>query len=233
MSTHQRYKGIRTGDVLLFTGSNIAQVGLKLAMGSEYIHVGIAVWLKTEEGNRLHSLEAGTFREHCAITNNRKSGARLVDIDLIMGHHTCVAYRPVKVVRDKEFYNKLKNFMKTWSVRRYCRPLRMISLQAGWRKDAGNKEVFCSELCAAWLYECGCIPYSLYNIHPPHSATPQTFAGLSTISTTLFGGEDIRIIHKTEEHDIHRNKASGLLLCTLLILFVLIMVVALVEKQRR
>ena len=202
-------------------------------MGSEYVHVGIAVWLKTDEGNRLHSLESGTFREHCAVTNGRKSGARLVDIDLIMGHHTTVAYRPVHIQRNNEFYLLLKEFMKEWSVRRYCRPLRMITLQSGIRRDPGNKEVFCSELCAAWLYRCGAIPEYLYAVHPPHSASPQTFSCDSSISRELFNGEPIRIVHKTDDHDVVEGNAGVLLVSTLFIAFVLYLVIALVRRDAR
>jgi hypothetical protein len=184
---HRVYAGVRTGDVLLFSGWNVTQQLLRLVTRCEYTHVGIAVWLRTDDGPRLHSLEAGTWGVPCVLTGRDKKGARLCDVDLIMGHHTAMAYRRVEVVRDGQFYATLRAFMAEQVDRRYSRPWRVVALNGGLSDDAGSGEVFCSELCCAWLYRCGALPPALLAEYPPHRASPASFVHHSTVTSSLWG----------------------------------------------
>jgi hypothetical protein len=176
---HQKYATIKTGDILLFGGWNCAAMILRVSTQSEYTHAGIAIWLQTDNGRRLHCFEAGPCALQDVLSNGTpKRGCRLADIDLIMNYYTKVAVRKINVTRDNEFYAKLREFMIRYHPKSFRSMLKLAVLNAGLvgppHDDQGS--IYCSELCSNWLATIGALKEPILRDLPHHRTYPAAFS---------------------------------------------------------
>lgn len=219
MNNHVKYGSVKTGDILLFSGWNIAAVILRIGTASEYTHAGIAVWLNTNEGPRLHCFEAGPCPLPDILSKGKlKMGCRLANVDLIMNYYNRLAVRKININRDERFYDTLRAFMKEYHSRDFRSMFRLALLNGGLvgPPRQGDGSIFCSELCSTWLARIGLLKEPILRSVPHHLSSPAFLSHDFVYPSNAFSG-DTQIIDDENVEDIARTMISVTLIVSLLV----------------
>jgi hypothetical protein len=173
---YERYREVRTGDVMLFSSWSITSMITKAATWSEWTHAGIAVWLKTKRGRELYVFEAGTDAEYDALSGTHGSGCRLVNLVQIVGRYNKIAFRRVRAVRDGMF-ERLKEFMKEHKGIPFRPMIKLALLSSGISKKLPDDDgtIFCSELVSKWLLRSGAVSSAHFDSHPHCTMVPEFY----------------------------------------------------------
>jgi hypothetical protein len=197
-----QYKDIKTGDILLFSSWTLQALILRVGLWNEYSHSGIAVWLQTDEGTRLHVFEMSVINDSfCALKRGFASGCRLVDINQIVGNCSKICVRRLNIERDDDFYTKLNDLMMEYKDTQFENNyLRLALYNSGViqrpASDTSNS-IVCSQLCAIWLDKLGLIPKDIIADYPNYRATPPDFFNCNIYPETMFKGPPI-IVYDSE-----------------------------------
>jgi hypothetical protein len=213
---------IQTGDLLLFSNNSHVGVGIQLSTLSPWVHVGIAVWVSINEQFELFPNQNGVLRKrvgrskesqaqlYCFETNNNMlydrlsgrydDGGRLVLLENLAPKYSQIAWRPVKIDRTQEFYQRLWAFIETYSGTPYHRSkFRMVLSALDLHLDEfepGGNDVFCSQLVARYFQHFGLLRKDIpaYRFLPRHYAASdkgqhipdELFADAETVIYTNF-----------------------------------------------
>lgn len=191
MNSHGQYSGIRTGDLLLFSGWSIPSVLIRIGTYSQWTHGAIAVWLNTANGRQLYVYEAARVRDQpCALRRGETNvGCRLVHIDQVAHLYAKIAHRPVNVRRDDAFYATLRAFMRENQGKEVPKAfvhMYLVNVGLAKRTDADKHGVLCSELCSTWLERCGAVSSEYGAAHPHHLVSPAHLADDTRYPTGTF-----------------------------------------------
>ena len=215
MSTkHQQYAAIRTGDILFFSGWGRIALLLRTATGSIYTHTGIAVWLNTSDGRRLYTYDCGPLRRKDAMNpGTKKAGIRLVDIDFMLKGYSKLAYRSINVVRNKKFYDTLRNFMREYHHKEFRPSMQFLTMHVRSSKPEGDG-MYCTELCSTWLERLGLLTNQELQDKPHWKSTPGYMAAEDY--NIAFRGNTMVVFDEGHEENT-RNGIAGLLVLTLMV----------------
>lgn len=199
---------IKTGDVLLFSSWTLQSLVLRIGCGSEWSHAGIAVWLDTDQGRKLHVFEMSVIQDgYCALLKAYVSGCRLVDICQVIGNYAKICVRKLNIKRDKEFYEKLEILLNEYKGRQFQNNYIKLALyNSGLVKrpasDTDNS-IICSQLCAIWLDRLGLIPASVVNDYPHYRATPGNFFDCIIYPKCMFDGPPVVVYDNQMDNPIN------------------------------
>lgn len=216
---------IQTGDLLLFSNWSHSGLGVRLATASPWNHVGIAVWVRTQEQFELLAGEhqtlltrVGRAKEeppqlYCFETNNNvvydrltgrlDDGARLVALDTMLPRYTEVAWRPLRVERTQEFYQRLWAFIEEYSGHPYHQNKMRMVLSALHVHldpyDPPTPDLFCSQLVARYMQRFELLPLTeaAYTYLPSNFAsTDPPLRGVRKVPDDVFTAPEEVIYHK-------------------------------------
>lgn len=144
---------VKTGDILLFT--NEPKKGSLLIMTttqSIWVHVGIAVWSESSP-RRLLVFESTRGKvTQDELTGEVRRGVRLTDIRNLKYEYQAIHVRPIDIVRDSTFYQKLNEFIQLWKGGSYIDLIKIPFIPYTCFEDPG---VSCSELVARYFEYLG------------------------------------------------------------------------------
>jgi len=161
---------IRTGDVLLFSGSTTTAFLIKFFSSSKYNHMGIAVRLDdnkrvtNELTGRLFVLEINAIKRYDVISEKYTEGLALTDYDDVIKNYNDIYVRHIdeSYIRNN-FCQKIETFLKEHANVNYSSTLGpIIGVWLGCPLSGIKREkdeMFCSELSAYFYLDvCGRIP---------------------------------------------------------------------------
>lgn len=230
----------RTGDVVLMSNLNGYGSLIQTVTGFESNHTGIYVEIEvtrkvklpgSQDYTKVKRLIKGIFHSDCEprddeLTGRRKAGCQLVSLDSLKHDYAKLSYRPIKVVRDHQFYEKTVAFMLRYSEYEYdSRPLALIGAAMG--KETGEEldsSVFCSSLVAKYLMEIGLIPTCNSNLF-----SPGLFSSESKEFDPLFESKEI-LIYKNGEN--FQKSAVTFIFWLTIILFIFLILLGVMRKRR-
>lgn len=232
---------LRTGDIVLM--SNLDGYGplIQTITGFETNHTGIYVEVEvtrkiklpnSQDYTKVKRLIKGIFHSDCSprddeLTGRRKAGCQLVSLDEIKHSYAKVSYRPIKIKRDDQFYEKTVAFMMRYADHEYdSRPL--VLLGAGLGRETGdelNSSIFCSSLVAKYLMEIGLIQHCSSN-----RFSPGLFSSESGQFDHLFESKEI-LIHKSGEN--FQKSAVTFIFWLTITLFLFLILLGLLRRKRK
>tara|TARA_R100000750_G_scaffold62756_1_gene57831 strand:+ start:245 stop:949 length:705 start_codon:yes stop_codon:yes gene_type:complete len=161
---------IRTGDVLLFSGSTTTAFLIKFFSSSKYNHMGIAVRLDENKRvtlshtGKLHVLEINAISRYNVMTDKYTKGLALTDYDDIIKNYNDIYVRHMdRAYVRKNFCQKIEIFLKEHANVNYSSTLGpIIGVWLGcplFGIKREKDEMFCSELSAYFYLDvCGKMP---------------------------------------------------------------------------
>ena len=161
---------IRTGDVLLFSGSTTTAFLIKFFASSKYNHMGIAVRLDKNKRvtlkntGKLHVLEINAISRYDVMTEKYTKGLALTDYDDIIKNYNdiYVGHLDHTYIREN-FCQKIETFLEEHANVNYSSTLGpIIGVWLGCPFSGIKREkdeMFCSELSAYFYLDvCGKMP---------------------------------------------------------------------------
>lgn len=204
---------IKTGDLLLFSNWSHTGLSIKLATANQWNHVGIAVWLKASEvlnmvatgqsvkpvvtttrdqERELYCFETNNNAVYNRLTHKHECGSRLVSINVLKHNYTTIAWRPLNINREGDFYLKFWNFVQEYNDHpyhhnRFRMVLSTLNIYLD-KNEPDGKDTFCSQLVARYLQYFNLLP-----LEPPaYTYLPHHFAdGATKVPEVLFNIPEI------------------------------------------
>lgn len=174
---------IKTGDILAFQGSDRISRIIECYSRSELSHVGIAVWMKINEENRLFICESTNLNMVKAFEQGKfKRGCQFIALSQKLENFSGLAYwAKLKIplteeetqkilcwLTQKESSNVDYSYFKAIEAGLYNRNKFLqffINIFDKWfsnrREQFNMRKIFCSELCTAMLQQVERIPLSI------------------------------------------------------------------------
>lgn len=204
---------IKTGDLLLFSGIKHYSVNLQIALCSKYNHIGIALWIRTNEKYSMLDYENGQINlnefidndspsdlfvfessegsSYDLLTQKNKFGCRLVRLKDIIKYYDEISVRHINIERGPIFYERLNKLLEDYKNVDYdTSPFNLVLAPLGISVQENNKETFCSELVATYLYRIGLLPIIQEAKYPARYFLPKDFSEKSEkIPNNTFIGE--------------------------------------------
>lgn len=156
-------RSIRTGDILLFSGSGAISTFIKFFTGTKWNHVGMATWIKIYLTNGreiidLYCLELGSDYYTDLMTRKKVDGkVRLVRLANIAVMYDMISIRRLKFTRPVNFAAKFQEFALRHKGRKFPDATELMqSYMISAKKP--NKRVTCAQLTALMLDEMGVYP---------------------------------------------------------------------------
>jgi hypothetical protein len=147
--------GIKSGDVVLFSGSLLTATALKWGTGSRWNHAGIGVWIEngipTIDRGKLYIFEINTTPRYDIISGEYQAGIGFTDLDTTLEIYNTIGvrtmedlYRPQFTSNIIEFYNQNRDLQFNSNTMKFIR---------GWLGIEGDTDihedgVFCTEMMA-------------------------------------------------------------------------------------
>lgn len=217
------HETIRTGDILLFSGSGLISSGIKMFTKSSWNHVGMACWCDIEyfDGSRskeFFCFELGSQPFMDLMTRQIADRVvRLVRLADIASMYDMISYRRINVNRDHTWASRFERFMHKWKGTHFFSPMRLISnylFCAGCNKD----ETTCAMLAADMMHDMGVIKLNF----DPSQLNPDHFDGSSkAFDEKAFKGPD-RVIYRDARLINARLMFMGIILLVVIILLVIL-----------
>lgn len=192
---------IRTGDILLFSGSSFLSSGIKLFTTSIWCHVGIACWVKLYKNDGstevdLFCFELGSNNYTDLISREiMDKRVRLVRIGDIAIMYDIIAVRRLKFERKFSFPSDFKEFMIKWNGMAFPDFINLINafmLNSGY----SSKRVTCAHLIATFMDH--------FNIHKlnfdPSQLSPNHYSGSSRAFPEDIFRDDAEITIYKDDH---------------------------------
>ena len=214
-------KSIQTGDLLLFSNWSHSGLGVRLATASSWNHIGIAVWIRSRKtfellpGHdttlmlpigqvndnpvELYVFETNNNSVYDPLTSRISDGSRLVALSTLLGKYTHIAWRPLRLSRDVDYFTGLWKFIEEYSGQPYHKnKIRMIlsALEVHLdRVDPPGGDIFCSQLVARYLQRFGLLRTDV----PAYTFLPRHYAAADKsgkVPADIFLSEEIVIYSK-------------------------------------
>jgi len=220
---------VKTGDILLFSGSGFLSSGIKLFTASIWSHVGIACWVKLykDDGSSekdLFCFELGSNNYTDLISGKiLDKGVRLVRLGDIAVMYDIISVRRLKFERKLSFPNEFKNFMLEWNGVPFPDLLNLINatmIDGGYRTR--KRKVTCAHLVAVYM--------DYFHIHrlnfDPSQLMPEHYSGNSRAFP-----EDI--FEDDEEMTIYKDSHWARMRIFYAIIFVIIIIILALIKIKK
>jgi hypothetical protein len=171
--------GLRTGDIVLFSGKGLASAGIKRILGCAWSHVGLVV--HGAAGGRPLLLESTPCRDLVdVLTGERTGGVRLVGLrERFASFEGDIAVRRLDPALAPAQIEGLMVVLRRLHGRPYERDLfelmRSVSARVEWRQE-GLASLFCSELIAEILQAVGLLDDVGQGGRPSNEYTPHHFS---------------------------------------------------------
>jgi hypothetical protein len=155
--------GIKTGDIIFFSGNLLTGTVLKIMTSSKWNHVGIGVWLDngqvTLQTGQLYIFEINTTPRFDAIKKECSAGIGFSDIDFVLRIYNTIGVRPMDDEARSTFMARLLDFYHEYGYLQYN--TRFSKFIWGWLQqfyvtDVKKDGVFCTEmmaLCLSYIFE--------------------------------------------------------------------------------
>ncbi len=232
------YSNIKTGDILVFSGTENTSIFIKLGTQCVYNHIGIALWLKTNEnysvlsenegdikieefhdnsdGSDLFIFESSEGISYDILTQKTKFGCRIVRLKDTIKFYDKIAVRKLNIQKSDFFYNTLNNFINEYKDIDYDRsPFNLMLAPLGLSVGSSEKNTFCSELAAEYMYRLELFPDSQKILYPPKQFLPKDFVIKNKkVPQDAFDG-DIEVIYDRPSQNI---KTYGIFIILFLVL---------------
>lgn len=187
--------GLRTGDVLLFSGKGFASAGIKRILGCAWSHVGLVVRIAGSGGPLL--LESTPCRHLVdAITGRATGGVRLVCLsERLASFDGAIAVRRLDRALAPAQIERLMGVLRQLHGRPYERRWLELVLSVSDRVERSRENLsslFCSELIAEILQGIGLLDDVDHGGLPSNEYTPHHFSGAYDLRLKLgfaFGPE--------------------------------------------
>lgn len=217
------YQSIRTGDILLFSGSGLLSSAIKMFTKSTWNHIGMACWCELEhfDGSKssdFFCFELGSQPFMDLMTRQVVDKAvRLVRLADIANMYDMVSYRPINIHRDQSWPTRFERFMHKWKGIHFISALGLVKnylFSPGCRDD----ETTCAMLAARMLEEMGVTRLNF----DPSQLNPNHFSAESrAFDERLFRGAD-RVIYRDSRLINARLMFMGIILFVIIALLVVL-----------
>jgi hypothetical protein len=180
--------GLRTGDIMLFSGKGLASAGIKRILGCDWSHVGLVV--HGAMGDRPLLLESTPCRDLVdVLTGERTGGVRLVGLrERFASFDGDIAVRRLDPALAPAQIEGLMGVLRRLHGRPYERDLlelmRSVSARVEWRRE-GLASLFCSELIAEVLQGIGLLDDVGQGGRPSNEYTPRHFSSAHDLKLKL------------------------------------------------
>lgn len=214
-------ESVRTGDILIFGGTEITQVIIALLEGdiTACNHVSIAVRVDKLSGeiiygddviirdsreNLIMTFESSTGDEYCHLMKKVRSGTRLVVLDDILQKWYTQCYCvPIEVSRVPEFYIKTQQFFEMMKGLAYePSPISLTGTLARADFEPKQSSKICSEIAIEYLQYIGVAPKSIV----PASVLPIDFDKTrSDYLKNVKLGDPVLIFTRVDNKELHKS----------------------------
>jgi len=214
---------IRTGDILLFSGSGLVSSAIKMFTKSSWNHIGMACWCELEhfDGSKSHdffSFELGSQPFMDLMTRQIvDKGVRLVRLADIANMYDMISYRRINAHRDSTWSLRFERFMHRWKGTHFISILGLVKnylFSPGCEKG----ETTCAMLAADMLDEMKVVKLTF----DPSQLTPDHFSAQSkAFEDRIFKGQD-KVIYRDAKLINARLAFMGIILLVVIVLLVLL-----------
>lgn len=158
---NSRTFGIKSGDIVLLSGSLLTATLLKWATGSRWNHAGIGVWIKngipTIDSGELYILEINTAARYDIISNDFVTGTGFTHIDITLEMYNMLGVRTMDDSYRLEFISNVLHFHRNSSGLQFNSS--KMKFIRGWLGISGESDieedgVFCTEMMAMAYSYC-------------------------------------------------------------------------------
>lgn len=236
---------IETGDILLMKCNEGFSLFVRQIINSNWSHVAIAVWLKTNESydfvdnnielyentndnsnKDLFLFESSEGSSYDILTREIRFGCRLIRLRDVIKYYDQIAVRKVNLNRNKFYYDNLTKFIKSYKGVSYETSIvQFISNGLNLSISKPDGDLVCSDLVARYLKYFKLIP-DWYSIDfPTYSYAPNDFSAIEKgqnkgkLRPIIFKGDEI-MVYNFENEFIYTYGSYFLLLIILIILLV-------------
>jgi hypothetical protein len=222
---------IRTGDILLFSGSGFVSNVIKIFTISRWNHIGMACWCELKHKSGKTSVEFFCFElgsQPYTDLMTRKimdKKVRLVRLADISGMYDCIAYRGLNIKRDSDFPSRFKKFMLKYSGTPFITSALRLAKIHLITPGAKDNETTCSILTGKMIHELG-----FYKInYCPSQLAPDHFSSSSqAFPDSLWKGKEV-VIYR----DSKWIKARLVFITLIVIILIALIYVIFMKSQRR
>jgi len=223
-----KYK-IRTGDVLLFSSSNIISSGIKFFTASRWNHAGMVCWLKVimKDGSSkidLYCFELGSCNFTDLVTRNIvDKGIRLVRLADIALMYDLIAVRRLSYERPPDFAQKYQQFILKWIGKPFIKSFTTLARAYLLYPGFPDGEYTCVQFIAIMMDELGIYPigFDASQLTPGHYIEQ-----CEAFPKELFLGQEIVLF---KDNRLINNRMYFIMI----IIIILVLILFLIYKRRR
>jgi hypothetical protein len=232
--------GIKSGDVVLFSGSLLTATALKWGTGSRWNHAGIGVWIEngipTIDRGQLFIFEINTTPRYDVISGEYQTGIGFTDLDTTLEIYNTIAVRTMEDLYRPQFVKNILDFY-------YCnRGLQFNSntmkFIRGWLGIKGETDiyedgVFCTEMMAYAYSYCLNRPIDwILKIEDitPEVCVPSSYTYKKSPRSRVFPYPEYTIKYKNE---YFINAVIILVVITIILILIAIVLTILADKTAK
>lgn len=227
-------QAVRTGDLLLFSGSGFLSSGIKFFTASRWNHVGMAVWCELQDYNGkttidLFCFEAGSQPFTDLITRKYvDKGVRLVRFSDIAGMYDLVYHRGLTVHRDKYWATRFEEFILRYKGVPFMKSYVRLACCYLFSAAEVKGEVTCSMLTAIMFDEMKVTPI---NFNPSQLSPSDYIHTAKAFPQKLFTGPETVIY--SDNRWINARLAFAIVILIVLIIVVIVLIFEVYRKISR
>lgn len=229
--------GIKSGDVVLFSGNLLTATMLKWGTGSRWNHAGIGIWLDdgvpTIDTGRLYIFEINTTPRYDVVSGEVQTGIGFTNIDTTLEIYNTIgvrsmddSYRPQFIARILDFYHENRILQFNSNTMKFIR---------GWfgfrgKTNINEDGVFCTEMMAlAYSY---CLNKSIDRILripdlTPDICIPAAYTHKRSPSSSVFPYPEFIIKYRNE---YFLNSVIILIVVTIILVLIAIVITITVDQ---
>lgn len=228
--------GIKTGDVILFSGNLMMATILKWATGSRWNHAGIGVWLNdgipTVNSGQLYILEINTRPRYDVISDDFITGIGFTHIEDTLEIYNMIGVRAMDDSYRLQFISNVLQFHRNNSGLQFnSNNMKFIRGWLGIKGDTDIEEdgVFCTEMMALAYSYCLCKPIDrILRIGDltPETCVPAMYTYKKSPSSSVFPYPEFLVKYKNE---YFLNSVIILVVVTIIIVLIAIVITVAAE----